>query len=397
MNRSSRSLAWPRAASAAAVVLLAALLGTGSARAIQIDWVTVGDLNNAPDTSVTNLLGDSFGSVGYYYDIMKFEVTNLQYVQYLNAVDPQGVGGSGFIGDEPMVMGGIYRTVMNGTKVGVVFTSGAANGSKYSVKTAAAGFSGSYADKPVGFISWFMAARFANWVNNGSQTYQFSSPNVPGYDGISLTGSAAIEDGAYTIPAGAMDGQPPARNPGAKVWIPLYDEWYKAAYYDPTLNDGAGGYWGYATQNDTPPTLVDFANNGDGQVGSETPFTGNGVSAQTVGTGWSNPGGTSFRSIGTSGTSSYYGTFDQSGNATEMLGNASEDFFGVVFRVTGGMDNAGGLPKGGLQMVTPGDTNGTRYGFRLASVPEPSTWLLGVSGLALGAWAAGRRRRRPGR
>jgi formylglycine-generating enzyme required for sulfatase activity len=38
--------------------------------------------------------------------------------------------------------------------------------------------------------------------------------------------------------------------------LPSYNEWYKAAYYDPTANGGAGGYWNYSTGSDSIPTAV---------------------------------------------------------------------------------------------------------------------------------------------
>lgn len=44
------------------------------------------------------------------------------------------------------------------------------------------------------------------------------------------------------------------RNSLAKYVLPSFNEWYKAAYYDP--NKPAGGYWIYPTGSDTAPTLV---------------------------------------------------------------------------------------------------------------------------------------------
>ena len=45
----------------------------------------------------------------------------------------------------------------------------------------------------------------------------------------------------------------------ATYFIPSENEYYKAAYYDPTLNGGAGGYWLYPTKSNTTPinTLPD--------------------------------------------------------------------------------------------------------------------------------------------
>ena len=58
---------------------LIALLAASSVSAVSIDWVTVGDPGNTSDTT-------GFGSVGYSYQISKYEVTNAQYTEFLNAV-----------------------------------------------------------------------------------------------------------------------------------------------------------------------------------------------------------------------------------------------------------------------------------------------------------------------
>ena len=42
------------------------------------------------------------------------------------------------------------------------------------------------------------------------------------------------------------------RNPGAKYVIPTENEWYKAAYYDPSNSS----YWTYPTQSNTAPSNV---------------------------------------------------------------------------------------------------------------------------------------------
>ena len=84
-------------------------------------------------------------------------------------------------------------------------------------------------------MSWFDAARFCNWMHNGQQTGA----------GADLT----AETGAYTL-NGATSGII-TKNVNATVWIPSESEWYKAAYYDPTKNAGAGGYWLHANQTDS--------------------------------------------------------------------------------------------------------------------------------------------------
>src|SRR3954471_6330236 len=55
------------------------------ALAVSINWTSVGNPNNPADPT-----GFGFGSVATAYRIDKYEVTNQQYVDFLNAVDPNG-------------------------------------------------------------------------------------------------------------------------------------------------------------------------------------------------------------------------------------------------------------------------------------------------------------------
>jgi hypothetical protein len=59
---------------------------SGSTR-VHMEWVTVGDPGNKPDTEV--MVSDrtsGYGSVPYRYRIGKYDVTNAQYAKFLNAV-----------------------------------------------------------------------------------------------------------------------------------------------------------------------------------------------------------------------------------------------------------------------------------------------------------------------
>jgi len=107
-------------------------------------------------------LPDSSLPVADSFQIMKFEWTNAQYVQFLNAVDASGTNPNA-----------VYNTNMDSNpRGGISFTSGASDGSKYAAKT-------NMGEKPVNFVSWFDAARVANWLQNGQ-------------------GSGSTETGAYT-------------------------------------------------------------------------------------------------------------------------------------------------------------------------------------------------------
>jgi len=75
--------------------LLASLaLGlTGAASvpaAVTIDWATIGNPGNGDDPSTGSIYTPSVGAVSYDYRIGKKEVSNSQYVEFLNAADPTG-------------------------------------------------------------------------------------------------------------------------------------------------------------------------------------------------------------------------------------------------------------------------------------------------------------------
>jgi formylglycine-generating enzyme len=218
--------------------LVAAMLVAVSASrpvpaAVTFDWATVGNPGNAADTLVMNKgpAPDSttgYGSVGYTYQISKYDVTNSQYVQFLNAVDPTGANGQKLY-DSRMTSwpaGGVMQTG------GINFTAGAAAGSKFSVKTGQDTY-------PATWINWTSGARFVNWLANGQ-------------------GSGSTESGVYdmSVFTGNSYATPPARAVGATIFLPSEDEYYKAAYYDQTKNGGTGGYWQYGTRSDTAPASV---------------------------------------------------------------------------------------------------------------------------------------------
>jgi hypothetical protein len=66
------------------LLVFAVLLFALPAHAVDIDWVLVGNAGNAADTD-TNCLAANCGSVSYDYLISKYEITNAQYAEFLNA------------------------------------------------------------------------------------------------------------------------------------------------------------------------------------------------------------------------------------------------------------------------------------------------------------------------
>ena len=214
-------------------------------------------INGSPDTS------SGYGAVAYNYAIGTYDVTVAQYVQFLNAVattgDPYGLynplmGGatSGPNSSDPNDPSGAttnWSVINSGGKswpvVCGITRTGAPGNYSYALSTTAAANLGSppiptsNGNFPVNWDNWGDAARFCNWLENG----QPSGPEGPG----------TTETGSYTLSGAMTVAQLWAvtRNPGATYWIPTENEWYKAAYYSPTLNGGAGGYWTYPTKSST--------------------------------------------------------------------------------------------------------------------------------------------------
>ena len=341
-------------------LILAAMLLSGLVPAhadpIAIDWVTVGDPNNTADTT-------TYGAVADLFRIMKYEWTNSQYVDFLNAVDPDGLNPQG-----------IYSAAMGiNARGGISFTSGSAAGSKYAART-------NMGDKPVNYVSWFGAARVANWLHNGGLTY--------GTTGTSA--SAPQNTGAYTLGT-AISGTAFTRNLGAQYFIPTEDQWYKAAYYKGSGTNA--GYWDYATQSDTAPTAVTSGTTGIGSASTGTIGSGTGNFANfNSSADWNSQNG-NVTTVGTNGGPSAYGAFDMSGNIWEWnetligsdRGRRGGSWGNVAFDLSSSSRSTN-VPSGGIDSI----------GFRLASpvaVPEPSTWVMGLAGIVCAGWGAFRRRR----
>jgi len=236
----------------AGAVLLAVVLGVAAAspRAlgqVTFDWATVGDPGNAPDTQVMTKgpvpdFTTGYGAVDYTYRIAKQQVTNLQYAEFLNAVDPTG-GNTRKLYEARMTTNSLGAAYAGG----IDFNAAAGDGAKYSVKPGQSAY-------PAVWINWTSAARFVNWLANGQ-------------------GAGTTESGVYDM--SLMTGgfsTPPPRAQGATFFLPSENEWYKAAYYDPTKG-GTGGYWQFGTRSDAapaslpPPGTANSANLGSG-VGS---------------------------------------------------------------------------------------------------------------------------------
>jgi formylglycine-generating enzyme required for sulfatase activity len=283
-------------------------------------------------------------------------VTIGSYAAFLNAVD--GTGANTY---------GLYNSNMSTdlNVAGISYSSGAAAGSKYSVMNNGGGS----ASRPITYVSWFDAARFANWMSNGQ-------------------GNVSTETGAYTL-GGATSGNAVAANPGAAFTIPTENEWYKAAFYSPSKGGtSAPGYYLYATQSDSIP------GNNDESPSNQANYN-NGVYSVT-GVGGYSASQNYLTDVGAfSGSASFYGTFDQSGNVFQWndLTNAAGALRGSRGEDWGGTSSYY-LSSSGRYEIAP-SVETWSLGFRLASpvaVPEPSTAAMVLAALVCGSCGLWRKR-----
>jgi formylglycine-generating enzyme required for sulfatase activity len=339
------------------IALVAASAWAATASAITIATVPVENANNPADLRYDV---NGFGSVAYSYRMSKYEVTNAQYVGFLNAVDPLGANSRG-----------LYSSFMTSdAHGGITLNAGAANGLKYEVKTGRG-------NNPVVFVSWYDAIRFANWMHNGQ-------------------GTGDTENGAYTVgPVGSggvpINGNSITRSSAAKWWLPSEDEWYKAAYHK---NDGVtGNYWDYPTSTDAVPYS-------DQPLGTDAPdqsntanFFRNDNVTNNYDDGFAVTGSATIvhsqnylTDVGAYALStSPYGTYDQGGNVGEWN---EAIIFGSFRGFRGGWFSDGeallrASNRGNLIANGASGEDGSIMGFRVATaIPEPSALLLTITAFA---------------
>ena len=195
-------------------------------------------------------------------------------------------------------------------------------------------------DVPTNEVSWYEAAQFCNYLTSGDKSqgaYLFSGNNTDPGDFLGIDRDSAFS--AY----------------GIAYVIPTEDEWYKAAYYKP---DGSG-YSTYANGEESIPA----ADNGWNYYGG------------AYGSPWN---------VGT-GTMEQNGTFDMMGNVWEW----NETLIGSDRGIRGGSKviSINALRPSFRTYVYPSHEYND-LGFRVASVPEPTTLFL----LCLGAVMLRRKR-----
>jgi formylglycine-generating enzyme required for sulfatase activity len=212
-------------------------------------------------------------------------------------------------------------------------------------------FGGNGVNRPATGVSWYESATYVNWLNistGGTAAYKFVggtfqlwSPTDAGYNANNMF-----------------------RNSLAKYVIASSNEWYKGAY------GKADGSWSnFPNGSDSAPTAV-----------------AGGTDANTaVYIGQSGPA-----DITNAGGLSAYGTMGQGGNVWEWNETAfdgSNNTADENRELRGGVWASGtsdGLGASLRNVVVPA-LEGSPFGFRVASLPEPSSLsllLIGVAGMA---------------
>jgi formylglycine-generating enzyme required for sulfatase activity len=233
---------------------------------------------------------------------------------------------------------------------------------------------GNGVDRPATGITWNEAARFVNWLNTQkgfAPAYKYANSTIT----TNLTPWTANDTLDY-------DASNPYRSKRSNFFLPSFNEWYKAAYYDPSANSGAGGYWDYANGSNTAPTAV---------AGGTAANTA--VYLRTASQGPAD--------VKNAGGLSPYGVMGLGGNAIEW-----EESSGDLLNSAGSSDRAyrGGAWQSVAERISAswrvGDVDPTfednELGFRVASynsdavVPEPSMMVIGMV-FGLGGLAAKRR------
>jgi formylglycine-generating enzyme len=191
------------------------------------------------------------------------------------------------------------------------------------------------AQQPTNNVSWYEAAQFCNYLTSGDKSkgvYQFSGNNAnPGtFLGTDRSAAQTTYDEAY--------------------FLPTVDEWYKAAYYKA---DGSG-YSTYTNGTNTAPI-----------AGVQSNYN------MAIGTPWN---------VGT-GAQEQNGTFDMAGDVWEW----NQTSIGSSYVAMGGsFDLNGSYLLSSFEGSAAPDRQFYQIGFRIASLPEPTTiCLLGFGVLSL--------------
>jgi formylglycine-generating enzyme required for sulfatase activity len=217
--------------------------------------------------------------------------------------------------------------------------------------------------QPAANISWYEAAAFVNFLNtNSGKTAAYALTFSNSQWSMALWSS----EQAWTA-----GGTNLYRNKNAFYFLPSENEWYKAAYY----NAAGTNYFLYPTASSSAPGWV--------ASGTEagTAVYKNAASVPAL--------------VDSAGGLSPYGTMGQGGNVYEwnesaFAGTNSSSSEARAVRGGGWFDDVIFLRSSFRGSIGPAGENGS-IGFRVANVPEPSTYALLL--MAGAGWLLWKRRK----
>jgi formylglycine-generating enzyme len=220
-------------------------------------------------------------------------------------------------------------------------------------------------NQPAANLSWYEAAAFVNFLNtNSGKTAAYDLSFSDGSWSMTLQSSS----NAWTA-----GGTNLYRNKDAYYFLPSENEWYKAAYY----NLSGTNYFLYPTASSSVPTAV-----ASGTTSGTAVYGGGAVTEPAA--------------VTLAGGLSPYGTMGQGGNVFEWMESSldgSNSSASADRTVRGG--NAF-FPESDLRSSFRAygapELGASTFGFRVASVPEPSTYALLLMTGAGALWWARRRR-----
>lgn len=235
-TRLSCRLLGPLALAVATVLAAGPVAATCASLLVEYEWIDIpGDPANPNPPDLSALDPDTLlpmGSVSLPFRIAKREVSNADYLVFLNAQA------------RPTDPNDLFTDYMNRNAQGIESEETDTEVLLYRYKNKG-GFA-QIADRPVGNVTYYDAMRFANWFHKGC-------PEFPDYNANNV--NLNTDRGAYTITPSLVADNAVPRNPDALAFLLTADEWHKAAYYD----EATQSYFRYPTSSDTSPACLNPA------------------------------------------------------------------------------------------------------------------------------------------
>lgn len=200
---------------ALSVVCVFACLAAFAADRPSIEMVTIGNAGNKANS-------DGNGRVDYVYEIGKYEVSNSEYIQFLNSAATKTDSNKYYVWG---------KKGADATKCGIE-RAGAGTDENPFTYTLKSGKE----NKPAIYITAYAAARFCNWLETGDAN------------------SGAYDFETYGDDFAALF----ANADKTKYHLPTLDEWIKAAYYNPNTDS----YQKFATDDGTAEGKVVYQPSG---------------------------------------------------------------------------------------------------------------------------------------